>query len=82
MAKSGKGVERWAHFKDDIPAVTAVAAIRAAAHDKFFAVHVDHAVTTLAGFYKYFCLIDKHIALFVSFEGQTGNFTMDHARAW
>ena len=49
-------------YEDDVAAVTAVAAVRTALGDKFFAAEAAHAVAAFSGLYKNSGSINKHIS--------------------
>ena len=57
-----EGVDVAVGYEDDVAAVTAVAAVRTALGDKFFAAETAHAVAAFSGLYKNSGSIDKHIS--------------------
>ena len=59
VAKVDEGVQAFVDLGDDVAAVTAVAAVRAAARDVFLPTEADAAGAAVAGFDVDFCLIEK-----------------------
>jgi hypothetical protein len=68
MAEGCQRIERGAHFENNTPAVTAVAAVGSAAWHVFFAVEMDHAIAAFTGLYEDFCLIYEHKNLTILFD--------------
>jgi hypothetical protein len=60
MAKGRKRVESGANFQNYASTAASVAAIGTAARDKFFAVEMDHSISTPAGLDEDLCLINEH----------------------
>ena len=59
-AEVDEGVDIAVGYEDDVAAVTAVAAVRTALGDKFFAAEAAHAVAAFSGLHKNSGSIDKH----------------------
>jgi len=60
MTEIGQGIQSVVHFKNDIAAATAIAAVRTASSYEKFPAEADMTVTAFSGSDINFCTVGKH----------------------